>query len=95
MSKEPLMAEKKLKQKIHDVLRKAYFKDQNDLIDVSDGEGGNGNLHLVVVSRKFDGRHMKEKNDLIWDILVRHLKPEEWGKVILTVGASPEEVKAI
>ncbi len=36
---------------------------------------------------------MKEKNDLIWSILVQ-LPPEEWGKVSLSVGTSPEEIKA-
>lgn len=37
---------------------------------------------------------MKEKNDLIWSILVQNLRPEEWGKVSLSVGTSPEEIKA-
>ncbi len=47
-----------------------------------------------AASRKFDGRRMKEKNDLIWSVLVAKLAPEEWGKVSLSVGASPEEIKA-
>lgn len=87
------MADKKLKRKIHDVLRKSYFKDADDLVDVSDG--ADGNIHLVVVSRKFDGQRLKEKNDLIWSVLVKNLLPEEWGKVSLSVGASPEEIKTI
>jgi hypothetical protein len=37
---------------------------------------------------------MKEKNDLIWSVLVKKLLPEEWGKVSLSVGTSPEEIKA-
>jgi hypothetical protein len=37
---------------------------------------------------------MKEKNDLIWSVLVEKLRPEEWGKVSLSVGTSPEEIKA-
>ena len=37
---------------------------------------------------------MKEKNDLIWSLLVENLSKEEWGKVTLSVGASPEEIKA-
>ena len=37
---------------------------------------------------------MKQKNDLIWSLLVQHLSREEWGKVSLSVGASPEEIKA-
>jgi hypothetical protein len=37
---------------------------------------------------------MKEKNELIWSLLVQNLAQEEWGKVSLSVGASPEEIKA-
>jgi stress-induced morphogen len=87
------MADVQLKKKIHEVLRDAYFKDSDDLIDVSDGP--DDSIHIVIVSRKFDGCRMKEKNDLIWSVLVRTLAPEEWGKVSLSVGTSPEEIKAI
>lgn len=86
------MADTQLKQKIHDILQKNYFKDLNDLVDVSDGP--DDSIHVVIVSRKFDGRRMKEKNDLIWSVLSQNLPPEEWGKVSLSVGASPEEIKA-
>jgi stress-induced morphogen len=86
------MAEAQLKSKIHDELKNAYFKDVGDLVDVSDGP--DDSIHIVIVSRKFDGQRMKEKNDLIWSILVKGLRPEEWGKVSLSIGASPEEIKA-
>ncbi len=86
------MADSQLKQKIHDVLKGAYFKDPADLVDVSDGP--DDDIHIVIVSRKFDGQRMKEKNDLIWSLLVQNLPPEEWGQVSLSVGASPEEIKA-
>jgi len=86
------MADAQLKQKIRDALKGAYFKDADDLVDVSDGP--DDSIHVVIVSRKFDGRRMKEKNDLIWSVLVQQLRPEEWGKVSLSVGASPEEIKA-
>lgn len=86
------MAEVQLKEKIRGALRDAYFKDPNDLVDVSDGP--DDSIHIVIVSRKFDGRRMKEKNDLIWSVLVQKLAPEEWGKVSLSVGTSPEEIKA-
>ena len=87
------MADAQLKQKIRDSLKGAYFKDSEDLVDVSDGP--DDSIHVVVVSRKFDGRRMREKDDLIWSVLVEKLRQEEWGKVSLSVGASPEEVKAI
>jgi stress-induced morphogen len=86
------MAGIKIKQKIRNALKSAYFRDPDDLVDVSDGPGDS--IHLVIVSRKFDGRRMKEKNDMIWSVLEENLKPEEWGKVSLSVGASPEEIKA-
>ncbi|RJP20192.1 MAG: hypothetical protein C4527_25580 [Candidatus Omnitrophota bacterium] len=80
-----------MKQKIHDVLKNDYFQDMDDSVDVSDGPGDS--IHVVVVSRKFDGHHMKEKHDLIWAELSRNLVPEEWGKVSLSIGVSPEELK--
>lgn len=86
------MAEAKLKEKIYDSLKRTYFKDPEDLVDISDGP--DDSVHVVIVSRKFDGRRMKEKNDLIWSVLVQNLRPDEWGKVSLSVGASPEEIKA-
>jgi stress-induced morphogen len=86
------MAASPLKQKIHYELKHAYFKDPDDLVDVSDGP--DDSIHVVIVSRKFDGKRMKDKNDLIWSVLTNKLLPEEWGKVSLSVGTSPEEIKA-
>ena len=86
------MADVQLKQKIRDSLKGDYFEDANDLVDVSDGP--DDSIHVVIVSRKFDGRRMREKNDFIWSVLTRKLSPEEWGKVSLSIGASPEEIKA-
>lgn len=86
------MADAQVKMKIHDVLKNTYFKDAEDLVDISDGP--DDSVHVVIVSRKFDGHRMKEKNDLIWSVLVNNLQPEEWGKVSLSIGASPEEIKA-
>lgn len=86
------MATVDLKKKIHDVLKNAYFQDPDDSVDVSDGP--DDSVHVVIVSRKFDGRRMKEKNDLIWSVLTKHLAPDEWGKISLSIGASPEEIKA-
>ncbi len=86
------MADEQLKQKIRDVLMGGYFRDREDLVDVSDGS--DDCIHVVIVSRKFDGRRMKEKHDLIWSELSRNLPPEVWGKVSLSIGVSPEELKA-
>lgn len=86
------MASVDLKKKIHDVLKNVYFQGPDDSVDVSDGP--DDSVHIVVVSRKFDGRRMTEKNDLIWSVLTENLAPDEWGKVSLSIGASPEEIKA-
>jgi len=40
------MANEQLKKKIHDVLKKGYFTDTNDAVDVSDGP--EDSLHLAV-----------------------------------------------
>jgi hypothetical protein len=37
---------------------------------------------------------MKEKHDLIWSELMQKLDAEVWGKVSLSIGTSPEEIKA-
>lgn len=86
------MATSEAERKIRDVLKGDYFKDPDDLVDVSDGP--EVNIHLVIVSRKFVGHRMKEEDDLIWSVLVKKLRPEEWGNVSLSVGANPEEMKA-
>jgi len=86
------MADEQIKQKIRDVLKAGCFQDPEDLVDVSDGP--DDSIHVVIVSRKFDGHRMKEKHDIIWSELRQHLPPEVWGKVSLSIGVSPEELKA-
>ena len=79
-----------LKRKIHSSLKTNYFSDTKDFVDVSDGAGDF--IHVVVVSRKFNGHTMGGRSDIIWDELLKHLSDEEWGHVSLLVGAIPEEV---
>lgn len=86
------MADIQLKESIRAALKEAYFHEPNDLVDVSDGP--DDSIHIVIVSRQFNDRRMKEKNDLIWSVLVQKFSPEEWGKVSLSVWTSPEELKA-
>jgi len=86
------MADIKVKKKIYKVLREGYFSDPDDAVDVSDGP--EDSIHLVIFSRKFTGRSMKEKHDLIWSELMQKLEADEWNKISLSIGASPEEIKA-
>jgi hypothetical protein len=37
---------------------------------------------------------MKEKHALIWTELMQHLDTDEWNKISLSIGVSPEEIKA-
>ena len=77
------------KKKIRDLLKSVYFKDSRDVVTVSDGEIGD--LHLLVISRKFKGLGMLERNDLIWDILQERLPQDEWGQISMTVARTPDE----
>ena len=86
------MADAQLKKKVYDMLRKGYFSDPDDAVDVSDGP--EDSMHFVIFSRKFDKRSLKEKHDLIWSELIQKLDTEEWNKISLSTGASPEEIKA-
>lgn len=79
-----------LKQKIHNTLRDGYFRDAKDFVDVSDGSADH--VHIVIVSRKFNGHTMGDRVDLIWNELTKHLSQEEWGHVFLSIGVLPEEV---
>ena len=86
------MADDTTKRRVEEALTKAYFHDPGDFVDVSDGL--DDNIHVVVVSRKLAGRRLAEKNDLLWSILTDQLQPTEWGKVTLSIGTSPEDIKA-
>ena len=77
---------------IYEVLKKGYLSGPEDFIDVS--RGYDDFLHVVIVSRKFD-QNKQEKEDLIWSDLINNLTPDEWGRVSLTIGVSPEEIKAM
>ena len=85
------MACNMLKQKIHALLKTGYFSDTKDFVDVSDGAGDF--IHVVVVSRKFNGHSMIDRGDIIWDELLKHLSDEEWGAVSLLIGTTPEDVQ--
>ena len=85
------MACETLKQKIQKTLKTSYFSDAKDFVDVSDGAADL--IHVVVVSRKFNGYSMGDRIDIIWDELLKHLSDEEWGYVSLLIGATPEDVQ--
>jgi stress-induced morphogen len=88
------MVDAQLLKAIHDALKRACFNDPDDSVNVSMGEDDDS-VHVVIVSQKFDRKRMREKNDQIWSILEQELRPEQRNKVSLTIGFSPEELKAL
>jgi stress-induced morphogen len=88
------MADPALKTKIKDSLEHSYFGDPEDAVSVSDSDEPGDNVHVVIVSPKFQGMRLAEKTDLILSQLYQTLSPDDWGRVTLSVGVSPEELKA-
>jgi stress-induced morphogen len=86
------MADERLKQEIHDVLKQTFFNAPDDLVDVSDGP--DDSIHLVLVSRKFDGKRMKAKHELVNELLTSQFPQEVLGRISLAVCKSPEDIKA-
>ena len=79
-----------VRQKIRGCLKK-HFPD--DTVDVSCGH--DDNIHVVVVSHKFDGLRWDEKEDALREILEDCLGTKELTRISLIIGISPEEVKAL
>lgn len=82
-------ADAELKQKIEELL-KAEFP--GETVDVSDGY--KDNIHIVVVSRKFDGMREKEKLDAVWQTIDgSDLTDAQKALISLIVPYSPRELK--
>jgi acid stress-induced BolA-like protein IbaG/YrbA len=78
-----------IKQALVQVLRAEF---PNDTVDVSDGYLGN--IHVVVVSRRFDQMSEKEKQQLLWDLIERsELSDAEKERISLVYPVSVAELK--
>jgi stress-induced morphogen len=88
------MADTVLKAKIKQSLEDAYFSAPEDAVSVSDSDEPGDDIHVVIVSPKFEGKHLREKVDLIHSLLEQKLLPTDWGKITLSIGITPEELKA-
>jgi stress-induced morphogen len=86
------MAKKKEKQQIYDLLKDEFFSTADDFVDVSDGP--EDSIHLVLVSRKFDGKRLRIKHEMISDFLRARLPEDIYQKISLTICRSPDEIKA-
>lgn len=82
-------ADPQLKKKIETILRTEY---PGDTVDVSDGY--RDNIHIIVVSRKFDGMREKEKQDMLWSAIDKsNLSDAEKVKISLILPYSPADLK--
>jgi hypothetical protein len=81
------MANETFKNKVTGVFRAAF---PDGYVDVS--EGYHGRLHVLVVSRDFDGLTEREKQARLWEVARQGLA-EETPEISLLIGYSPEELK--
>jgi len=79
-----------VKRKIKQALRKEFSSERDKILIRNDFEDI---LHLYVVSTKFKGKNLRQKVDMIADILTRELIPDEWVRVALMVGLTPGEAR--
>lgn len=78
-----------IKRILENALRKEF---PNDTVDISDGY--RDNIHVLVVSRRFDELEEKSKQELIWRIIdSSRLTPVEKRLISLVYPVSPAEIK--
>lgn len=64
----------------------------SDTVDISDGY--QHNIHVLVVSRRFDAMAEKDKQDALWQIIDgANLTEAEKATISLVMPVSPAEVK--
>ena len=78
---------------IKTVLEDAFRKEfPNDTVDMSDGY--QNNIHVLVVSRRFDAMSEKNKQDVLWGVIdATDLTDAEKVLISLVYPVSPAEVK--
>lgn len=81
------MANQAFKGKVKGIFEKAI---PGAFVDVSDGY--RDNVHIVIVSRQFDGLTEREKDEYLWSI-VRPVLSTETGRISLLLGYSPDQLK--
>jgi hypothetical protein len=78
-----------IKKSIEDAIRKQFPR---DTVDVSDGY--RDNIHVVVVSRRFDEMGEQEQRDLLWGLIDEaDLDDEEKKLISLVMPVSPSLLK--
>lgn len=83
------MADLGLKKKIEEILRASF---PGETVDVSDGF--RDNVHIVVVSKKFNDLREKEKQEILWNAIDQgDLSDDEKVKISLILPYSPADLK--
>lgn len=78
-----------LKQIIRDRLREEF---PTDTVDVTDGYAEN--IHVIVVSRKFDPMREQDKQDFLWSLIDdTDLSEAEKQRISLALPASPDVLR--
>jgi len=78
-----------LERAIVDAFRKEF---PTDTIDVSDGY--KDNIHVLVVSRKFDSMNERQKQDMMWTLVKSaELSQKEMDLITVLMALSPGEIK--
>lgn len=78
-----------IKKRITEAFRKTF---PTDTVDVSDGYLDN--IHVMVVSRRFDRMSERQKRNLMWKIIDESgLSEDEKGLISLIYPISPAEIK--
>ena len=81
------MVDETFKNSVTQIFRVAF---PDGYVDVS--EGYHDRLHVLVVSRDFDGLTEREKQTRLWEIARRELAEKTTG-ISLLIGYSPDELK--
>jgi stress-induced morphogen len=83
------MADPKLKRRIREFLRSEFVHAPEDRIRVKDGYADN--VHVEVVSDRFTGLSLRDRHQLLWDLLFEGLPKDVWGMITLTQDFTPGE----
>ena len=82
-------ADPELKKQIEDILRARF---PSETVDVSDGHAEN--IHVIVVSRQFDGLREREKQDLLWSAIDQSaLTDGQKTQISMILPYSPADLK--
>lgn len=89
MSSTTTRSRDEVKRSLESALRNEF---PNDTVDVSDGY--QENIHVLVVSRQFDGLSHEHRQDLIWNVIdSTNLNDHEKQLISLTIAFSPSDLK--